>query len=78
MEKQYVTMVVELPDDPIQRNALLGTLHGDAYFQGSRIVASCHGDAITENEIFERITNPATVKALRADVVQRHELGLAS
>lgn len=75
MTKQYATAVVELPADPEKRGAVLEVLreHGD--FHGGRITAVCLGDAISENEIFERCANPMLLKAVRDDVARRHELG---
>jgi hypothetical protein len=67
MAKQYMTVVIELPDDPAQRKAVTGALPLFENFHGGRVMAIYAGDAITETELFEKETNAATAARVRRD-----------
>ncbi|MFL9936451.1 hypothetical protein P0D88_47440 [Paraburkholderia sp. RL18-103-BIB-C] len=54
MGKQYLTVVIELPDDQEQRNAVKKALPLFEDFHGGWVTAMYLGDAITENELFEK------------------------
>ena len=54
MAKQYLTVVIELPDDQEQRNAVKNALPLLKTFTAGGFTAIYFGDAITENELFEK------------------------
>lgn len=65
MAKQYMTVVIELPDDPTQRKGVTAALPLFEDFHGGRVTAIYAGDAITETELFEKETDVATAARVR-------------
>lgn len=68
MAKRYFTAVIELPDDAAATNVVLKALPLFGDFYGGTVTAVYAGDAISENEIFERNSDPRLVKAVRDEV----------
>ncbi|MFM0610254.1 hypothetical protein PQR05_37825 [Paraburkholderia sediminicola] len=53
MPKDYLTVVIQLPDDPQQRKAVTSALPLSGNFHGGRITAMSLEDEITVNELLE-------------------------
>lgn len=68
MTKRFLTAVIELPDDAAAAKAVLQALPLFGDFNGGTVTAVYAGDAISENEIFERNADPLLVKAVRDEV----------
>ena len=68
MKKHYITAVFELPENKEQAGAVCRALTLGNDFLGSTVTAAYAGDAISENEIFERNAAPRLVKAVRDEV----------
>ncbi len=71
MKKRYFTAVIELPDDPAAAKGVMQALPLFGVFNGGTVTAVYAGDAISENEIFERNADPRLVKAVRDEVAAR-------
>jgi len=65
MAKRYMTAVIELPDDEKSAREAIHALPLFGDFHGGTVTAIYAGDAISENEIFERNADPRLVKAVR-------------
>lgn len=68
MTKRYFTAVIELPDDPTTAKSVLQALPLFGEFNGGKVTGVYAGDAIRENEIFERNVDPRLMKAVRDEV----------
>lgn len=69
MDAKYITVAVRLPDDHAGRRAVVEALSlGAAVIGGGRVTAVYAGDAITENEIYERHADPVLSRAVREEV----------
>lgn len=68
MTKRYMTAVIELPEDKEAAKAVVHALPLFGSFHGGTVTAVYAGDAISENEIFERNADPRLVQAVRAEV----------
>lgn len=68
MTKQYITAVIDLPDDPVTKKAVTGALGLFNDFHGGKVTALYAGDAISENEIYERNADPHLIKSVRDEV----------
>ncbi|MCA8197275.1 hypothetical protein [Burkholderia vietnamiensis] len=53
MPKDYMTVVIQLPDDAEKREALTGLFKCSEEFHGGRITAMSLEDEITVNELLE-------------------------
>lgn len=67
MAKRYLTVVIELPDG-VAAQAVTKALPLFGDFHGGKVTASYAGDAISENEVFERCADPMLIKAVRDEV----------
>jgi hypothetical protein len=65
--KRYMTAVIELPDDPVQRKAVIDALPLFEDFHGGRVTAVYAGDAIRETELFEKVTGAAIGASVRRE-----------
>lgn len=68
MKNRYITAVFKLPADEGQATAVCRALALGNDFLGSAVTAVYAGDAISENEVFERNADPRLVKAVRDEV----------
>jgi len=68
MTKQYFTAVIELPSDPPSSNSIMKVLSLFNDFNGGRVTAVYAGDAITENEVFERHADAGLLRTVRSEV----------
>ncbi|KWN05889.1 hypothetical protein WT83_27795 [Burkholderia territorii] len=66
MPKDYMTIVIELPDDPTQRKAISTELPLSGTFHGGRITAVSLEDEITVNEMLEEMLDSSEVDDARA------------
>lgn len=66
MPKDYLTVVIQLPDDPEQRKAVTAALPLSGNFHGGRITAMSLEDEITVNEILEEKLDSDEVDEARA------------
>lgn len=66
MPKDYMTVVIQLPDDPEQRKAVMSALPLSGNFQGGRITAISLEDEITVNELLEEMLDGGDVDEARA------------
>jgi len=67
MPRDYMTVVIQLPEDPVQRKAIGKALPMSGSFLGGRITAMSLEDEITVNEVLERDLDPDTVELARAE-----------
>ena len=68
MAKRYMTAVIELPEDEEAALVVYRAMALGNNVYGGSAVAAYAGDAISENEIFERNADPRLVKAVRDEV----------
>lgn len=68
MAKRYLTVVIELPDDADAARAVTQALPLFGGFHGGVVTAAYAGDAISENEVFERCADPMLIKSVRDEV----------
>jgi len=66
MPKDYLTVVIQLPDDPEQRKVVTAALPLSGNFHGGRITAMSLEDEITVNEILEEKLDSDEVDDARA------------
>ena len=66
MPKDYLTVVIQLPDDPEQRKAVTAALPLSGNFHGGCITAMSLEDEITVNEILENKLHSDEVQQARA------------
>lgn len=66
MPKDYLTVVILLPDDPEQRKAVMSALPFSGNFHGGRITAMSLEDEITVNELLEEMLDGDDVDEARA------------
>lgn len=66
MSKDYLTVVIQLPDDPGQREAVREALPLSGVFNGGRITAVSLEDEITVNELLEAKLDSDDVDEARA------------
>ncbi|CAE6820776.1 hypothetical protein R70006_06186 [Paraburkholderia domus] len=66
MPKDYLTVVIQLPDDPEQRKAVTTALPMAGNFHGGRITAMSLEDEITVNELLEEKLDAFEVDVARA------------
>ncbi|WP_420213395.1 hypothetical protein ACN8ZM_39950 (plasmid) [Burkholderia aenigmatica] len=66
MPKDYLTVVIQLPDDPEQRGAVTAALPVSGNFHGGRITALSLEDEITVNELLEEMLDGDEVDEARA------------
>lgn len=67
MPKDYVTVVVQLPDDPAQREKILGQFQVGGDFHGGRVTAMSTEDEITVVELMEARLDSVDVDEVRAE-----------
>lgn len=68
MTMRYLTAVIELPEDAEAARGVMLALPMFGDFHGGIVTAVYAGDAISENEIFERNADPRLVQSVRAEV----------
>jgi hypothetical protein len=66
MPKDYLTVVIQLPDDPEQRKAVTAVLPLSGNFHGGRITAMSLEDEISVNELLEEKLDSDDVDEARA------------
>ncbi len=66
MPKDYLTVVIQLPDDPAQRKEVTAALPLSGNFHGGRITAMSLEDEITVNELLEEKLDSDEVDEARA------------
>ncbi|WP_225031026.1 hypothetical protein [Paraburkholderia sp. XV] len=65
MPKEYLTVVIQLPDDPQQRKTVTAALPLSGNFHGGRITAMSLEDEITVNELLEEMLDGEQVDEAR-------------
>lgn len=61
---RFLTVVLELPDNPAVKRDVLDALPLFGQFKGANITGVAAGDAVTESELLEQIVHPKELRPI--------------